>query len=676
MLQAFTKKAITLLAFFVIVVVSGCFKKSSQAKTNEAQSFRFLTEDIVKQGYYNSCWAIGIARLVEWEFERANHGRKIELNEEHLLAYELAESFSQFLKNPKGSISALASSIMELNKQGKLLSAFDGSVMAYQLGNGTLGGLAILEKYGIQPLQPGSRRRINKLTSDEVKAGSLAIQARLADAFRNIQMSDTLLKLAREGNDKELIEYLIKNVIEGDTKESTPLFPSVFRADARFDFGGSSYTPRTFLKDYLRFNAAAYQFEPVKTAHSPSPGSRDSVDRAIKTMRNIIDAGYQVPLGYQVAKDHIKPVPAGSREGQQAIIPMLDVKEDKLVTLSGAHVVFLKGYQLSPDGKTTLFEVVNSNNPDDRDEFGFLAYISEHYLRAVIRSAAGDHGFSYLRPISVKSELLEAGQAVGIIQEDNGYNLVENTVTYKPKAYFAVSCHRLATTATSMVGGLFGNGYLQTLRSTPPSAPTLLLQNAGAGKSERWLFFAVSKKFNPPSGAIVFRDQFEMELWKMGRLIMNEHYRSLPLPRGQCKAQRFEAGVNGGRILVHSVSSSPDIRNTMGMAACERMAMVTAFARSPGRAGECRKFGGEEDLPDDNECYPHASVIVDRSDARQNRVYQTWVPAFDNTGRLRMSNREPVLWAMSYDFGKNDSASIGISPYASTQRIADNCSAY
>ncbi len=311
---------------------------------------------VISQGNAGTCWAFSTISFLESEVYRQHH-KKVKLSEIYTVYWEYVEKARGFVRKRGHSHFSEGSEANAVTREWK--------------------------KYGTMP--------------ESVYDGKLHHRKFHSHAKMFEEMNTYLqsLKVSNAWNEEEVLAT-IKDIM--DHYIGTP--PTSFEVD------GKTYTPQSYLKDYLQINPddyvdiVSYEQEPFwqQVEYKVEDNwwhSKDyyniPLDVFMKTVKSAIRNGYTMSIGGDVSE-------AGfDRETQAAVVPDFDIPEAYInddarqfrfsnKTTTDDHGMHLVGY-LNKDGKDWYLIKDSSsgsrNNDPNAPEFGYY-FFREDYVKLKI----------------------------------------------------------------------------------------------------------------------------------------------------------------------------------------------------------------------------------------------------------------------------------------------------
>lgn len=360
------------------------------------------------QGDAGFCWAYSLTGYMEGEALKA--GKHVQLSPEYVALNHIPKVLYDLL--PK---------IAEFNKQGLLMRfLIDALVLPRISPEGASSyseGLGDLDRYGVMPETAYNFKYPTKKDSD---GNPVASHPTLAE--RIILFTETHLTL----NSK--VEYYIAHPNEFredvyDAIGSHPPGPST-----TFVYEGKTYTPLTFMKEYVGFNPSDYQevavadknFQAAQGSDGAAASDADSTppsqfkpvtwysdDQAYETIKKVIQDQTAVPITYMIFEDQRSAQKSGVFSPDNCV-------NSSCQMLAGGHAVLATGLKVSANASVDAFIVKNSwdliglddsgQSTADPSKKGFFLITRGYMTQA--EHIKGSNGWSFL----VQKKYLPASQ--------------------------------------------------------------------------------------------------------------------------------------------------------------------------------------------------------------------------------------------------------------------------
>jgi len=308
----------------------------------------------ISQGNTGTCWCFSTTSFYESEVYRL-YNKKVKISEMYTVYWEYVEKAKEFVKTRGRSLFDEGS---EANAVTRLYRKY--GAVPFDVYNGLTGGRKFYD---------------HSQMFEEMKTYLLSVKA--ADAWN-----------------EEAVNATIRSIL--DHYMGVP--------PEKFTFEGREYTPKTFLKDYLKLNpddyveVLSYLQQPFwKQVEYEVPDNwwhskeyyNVPLDVFMNILNNAIEKGYTMSIGGDVSE-------AGfSRETNVALIPDFDIPSAYIndnarqfrfsnKTTTDDHGMHMVGYLKDKDGKMWYLIKDSSsgsrNIGEDKPEFGYY-FFSEDYVK-------------------------------------------------------------------------------------------------------------------------------------------------------------------------------------------------------------------------------------------------------------------------------------------------------
>jgi hypothetical protein len=587
------------------------------------------------QGYFNTCWSVSLVALAEHVFYMKNPAslkklketgvRDLVLNADYLMFQELAESFSSIVRN--SSPEKVAALMAEYYRHGALVPSFDGGYVSGLRSTGELGGLALLDLYGVRKLEPGGGR-LHKILVPEV-----------AESFiDNIQMSFAQPFL--RGGFVIPPSWRTADGIAKDILSQAALFRGL-------NFQTSSPNPSQreevkFMRDVVGFNPREFREFIIR--------DNDTFEIGMSALRRALAESYIVPMAIGLdsralvsPKLFSLPKELGKNEKDW----ILDIHAAHVVNVVAAQYVgqsiedvknssdeTLQGNVARPVSDIASLIVQNSANPDEENlDLGVYAKVTTDYLKALVQTELKKEGsatFSLVLP----KHILDSTDA-SILQD--GVRFQGDSEEKSHHGFVAVECNTVRSGLNplgNLMGSKYNVNYWNLINQRDPTGGILTLSD------QRWLFFGYGKDKVPPN-AVRLKSETEMALWK--RLIFTLDgltERASLSPGEKCWQETFEISTGDG--VVRSVQGvgpmktslpfgSYNVASNLAKAECFRLATEMGYADSA-----CQAVSSDSFVPVAG-CHPYVSkrVLFQEKGKENQNKYAFLVPALSRIDDLK-----------------------------------------
>lgn len=285
------------------LAVSGCGKEqlpTQKVDTSQLKSVDLPITPVEDQGKFGICWAYGTTALVE-SLYKAKTGQEINLSEEAIAFYHLAEMLLDILKDSGSVANFLDHTRFGLNEgYFARLSAEMRRIHDYD-------AFDLIEKYGLVPESEWSFK-----VSDSSE--------------RNRLLSTLKQKLILLGGQKKIDEITIEDVLE-QVMTGDGAFPS--SPPRVIQFSGRSMSAQEFATDVLDFRPDDFI--------AIDANSEAQLPNWIQIVKNALAQGYAVPLGFPI---NVLRLEGGETFGARGVSP-----DDPLsFAIDGGHLVLVTDF--------------------------------------------------------------------------------------------------------------------------------------------------------------------------------------------------------------------------------------------------------------------------------------------------------------------------------------------
>ena len=252
-------------ALFSLNLLAACGSNQAGQLPNQSNidSVNIEQTPIENQRAIGLCWAYATVALVESNYKVKHNSASINLSEEALGFYRMAETFA--------AVSNAADNIDEIVEYLKLDSFEGGLVKSTQKEGVVPDALQLIQKYG---LVPESQWNIKFTNSQATKTFVTKIKSRFLNYIQS-----------KSGGIKSTPEQIIQHVmVSQDTFKIAP--------PTQFNYNGTLISATSFAREKLEFKSE--QFEAL------SADNEEQLNTLIAAVKRALARGLSVPIGFPV----------------------------------------------------------------------------------------------------------------------------------------------------------------------------------------------------------------------------------------------------------------------------------------------------------------------------------------------------------------------------------------